>query len=85
MPPTALTIEMEAILKDWELLKKISQAVNAAYEELSKKRLPFYLAAFLIGVQPNCYFQDGWIFKRAFEHASVRLDSNAREGRIDWK
>lgn len=135
----------EAILKDWELLKKISQAgkiavwrigveaenpdiakaggnpqsVNAAYEELSKKRLPFYLAAFLIGAQPNCYFQygwgwtlqdgslvdypelrkplgrplgdftrsapDGWTFKREFEHASVWLDLNAREGKIDWK
>ena len=59
--------------------------MNAAYEELSKKRLPFYLAAFLIGAQPNCDFQYGWISKREFEHASVRLDLNAREGRIDWK
>ena len=138
-------LNKEAILKDWELLKKIfhagkiavwrigvevenpdiakaggsPQSMSAAYEELSKKRLPFYLAAFLIGAQPNCYFQygwgwtlqdgtlveypelrkplgkplgdftrstpDGWIFNREFEHASVWLDLNAREGRIEWK
>jgi hypothetical protein len=138
-------LKKEAILKDWELMKKISQAgkisvwrigvetenpdvakaggspqsMNAFYEELSKKQMPYYLAAFLIGAQPNSYFQygwgwtlqdgplvdypelrkplgkplgdftrsapNGWIFKREFEHASVLLDLNAREGKIEWK
>jgi len=138
-------LKKEAILKDWELMKKISQAgkisvwrigvetetpdvakaggspqsMNASYEELSKKQMPYYLAAFLIGAQPNSYFQygwgwtlqdgplvdypelrkplgkplgdftrsapNGWIFKREFEHASVLLDLNAREGKIEWK
>lgn len=129
-------LKKEAILKDWEQLKKISQAgklavwrigvevenpqsEKAANEGLSKKQMPYYLAAFLIGAQPNCYFQygwgwtlqdgplidypelrkplgkplgdftrsapDGWIFKREFEHASVLLDLNAREGKIEWK
>ncbi len=135
----------EAIVKDWGLLKKISQAgkisvwrigmeiehpdiaqanrntesANAAYEALAKKELPFHLAVFLIGAQPNSYLQygwgwvlksgplaeypefknklgkplgdytranpDGWIFQRKFEHASVWVDLNQREGRIEWK
>ncbi|MGA0094791.1 MAG: putative glycoside hydrolase, partial [Chthoniobacterales bacterium] len=82
-------LSKEAILKDWEQMKKISQAgkiavwrigveaegpglstiagkrsaVDAAYEELSKKRIGYYLAAFLMGAQPNCYFQYGWGWK----------------------
>jgi hypothetical protein len=138
-------LSKEAILKDWEQMKKISQAgkiavwrmgvevegpglskiagkrsaVDAASEELSKKRIGYYLAAFLMGAQPNCYFQygwgwklqsgplvgypefkkplgkplgdfartdpGGWIFKREFEHASVWLDLDAREGKVEWK
>lgn len=138
-------LKKEAILKDWDLMKKISQAgkisvwrigietanpdvakaggsqqvMNAAYEELSKQQMPYYLAAFLIGAQTNSYFQygwgwtlqdgplvdypelrrplgkplgdftrsapDGWIFKRDFEHASVRLDLNTSEAKIEWK
>jgi hypothetical protein len=95
------------------------QSRDAAYEALSKERVGFYLAAFLIGAQPNCYFQYGWgwelrtgpladypefkkplgkplgdftrpepggrIFKREFEHASVWLNLDTREGKIDWK
>lgn len=79
-------LSKEAILKDWELMSKISragkiavwrigveqdpmgiaktgknpQSRNSDYEALSKKRIGFYLAAFLIGAQPNCYFQYGW-------------------------
>lgn len=82
----AKTLTKETILKDWELLKKLSQAgkigvwrigveadypdlgkaaknrqaADAAYEALSKERLPFYLAAFLVGAQPYSYFQYGW-------------------------
>jgi len=92
---------------------------DAEYEKLSRQRLPYYLAAFLIGAQPQSYFQygwgwglktgplvqhpefakplgaprgdfvrpdpKGWIFQREFEHASVRVDLNAREGKIVWK
>ena len=138
-------LSKEAILKDWEQMKKISQAgkiavwrigvevegrdlskaeekrraTDAESETLSKERIDYYLAAFLIGVQPNCYFQygwgwtlqdgalagypefkkplgkpladfdrpdpGGWIFKREFEHASVWLDLNTREGKVEWK
>ena len=79
-------LSKEAILRDWEQMKKISQtekiavwrigveaqdadtakpqgepgAVDADYEALSKERIGFYLAAFLMGAQPNCYFQYGW-------------------------
>jgi len=141
----AKLLTKEAILQDWELLKKISQAgkigvwrigveadhpelgkaaknrpaADAVYETLSKERLPFYLAAFLIGAQPYSYFQygwgwtlrsgplagypefdkplgkptgaytrpdpNGWIFQREFEHASVWLDLNSREGKIEWR
>jgi hypothetical protein len=92
---------------------------DAEYETLSKKRLPFHLAVFLIGAQPGSYFQygwgwklqtgplagypefskplgkplgeysrespDSWVFRRDFEHASVWLDLDGREGKIDWK
>jgi hypothetical protein len=138
-------LSKEAILKDWEQMKKISQAgkiavwrigvevegrdlskaegkrraTDAESETLSKELIDYYLTAFLIGVQPNCYFQygwgwtlqdgalvgypefkkplgkplgdfdrpdpGGWIFKREFEHASVWLDLNTREGKVDWK
>ena len=138
-------LSKEAILKDWDQMKKLSHAgkiavwrigveqenpeiaqsrgesgsVDAAYEALSKKRIGFYLAAFLMGAQENCYFQygwgwklrtgplagypefkkplgkplgdfarpdpGGWIFKREFEHASVWLDLDAREGKVEWK
>ena len=138
-------LSKEAILKDWELMSKISEAgkiavwrigvekekpeiaetgkdphsVDAAYLALSKKRMGFYLSAFLMGAQPNCYFQygwgwklqtgplaghpefkkplgkprgdftrpdpGGWIFKREFQHASVWLDLEAREGKVEWK
>lgn len=138
-------LSKEAILKDWELMSKISKAgkiavwrigvekekpeiaetrkdphsVDAAYLALSKKRMGFYLSAFLMGAQPNCYFQygwgwklqtgplaghpefkkplgkprgdftrpdpDSWIFKREFQHASVWLDLEAREGKVEWK
>jgi len=30
------------------------------HEELSKKRIDFYLSTFLIGAQPDSYFQYGW-------------------------
>ena len=138
-------LSKEAMLKDWALLKKISEAnkiavwrigveiedrtaeggaskprlSDAVYDARARKQLPFYLAAFLIGAQPYSYFQygwgwelktgplagfpefkrplgkplgdftrpdpNGWIFRREFEHASVWLDLNAREGKIEWK
>ena len=82
----AQLLTKEAIVNDWELLKRISaagkiavwrigvevesrtpppaakqgQLSDAASEELSRKRLPFYLAAFLVGAQPYSYFQYGW-------------------------
>jgi hypothetical protein len=34
--------------------------MNAACEGLSKKPMPYHLAAFLIGAQPDSYFQYGW-------------------------
>ena len=134
-----------AIVKDWELLQRISRAgkiavwrvgvevedrnpadtgrksrlTDAEYEALSKKRMSFYLAAFLIGAQPHSYFQygwgwglqtgplagypewkrrlgkplgeytrpnpKGWVFQREYEHASVQVDLEAREGKIEWK
>ena len=37
------------------------RSVAAGYfEELSKRKIDFYLAAFLIGAQPDSYFQYGW-------------------------
>jgi len=33
---------------------------DTAYETLAKKRVSFYLAAFLIGARPYSYFQYGW-------------------------
>ena len=141
--PTLLT--KEAILNDWTLMKRVSEArkiavwrigveierrnlskadksdhwTNADYEELSKKQISFYLAAFLIGAQPYSFFQygwvwglqtgplagypelkkplgrplcdytrsdpAGWIFRREFEHASVWLNLETRQGKIDWR
>ncbi|MEP4078856.1 putative glycoside hydrolase [Haloferula sp.] len=85
----AKSLTKESILKEWTLMKEISDAgkisvwrigvkveeagrektggrgsVAASYfEELSKKRIEFYLAAFLIGAQPDSYFQYGWGWK----------------------
>ena len=135
----------EAILKDWEAMKRISRAgkaevwrigieveerdrsatrenrplTDADYEVLAKERISFYLAAFLVGAQPYSYFQygwgwrlqtgplaghpefkkrlgkplsdytrpdpGGWVFRREFEHASVSLDLDSREGTIEWR
>ncbi len=135
----------EAIVKDWQAMKRISKAgkiavwrigveveeresagvdkkrrlSDAAYEVLAKERVSFYLAAFLIGAQPCAYFQygwgwtlqdgalvdypeftkrlgtprgeytrpdpNGWVFQREFEHASVRVDLEARDGKIEWR
>jgi len=41
-------------------LSKRDGATDGEYASLAKKRLPFYLAAFLIGAQPYSYFQYGW-------------------------
>ena len=88
-------------------------------EKLSKDRLEYFLACFLIGAQPYSYFQygwgwtlssgslieypallkplgaprgaykrispEGWVFTREFEHASVWVDTEKREGKITWK
>jgi hypothetical protein len=39
---------------------KQQHMTDAESEELSKKRISYYLAAFLIGAQPQSYFQYGW-------------------------
>lgn len=100
--------------------KKLSrQESQERLEKLSKERLEFYLACYLIGAQPYSYFQygwgwrlnsgplvdypellrplgapkapysrlsaDGWEFTREFEHASVWVDTDKREGKISWK
>ncbi|ANW96599.1 hypothetical protein AXE80_10060 [Wenyingzhuangia fucanilytica] len=88
-------------------------------EELSKERLEYYQACFLIGAQPYSYFQygwgwrldtgplvdypelqkplgapkgaykrlheNGWEFTREFEHASVWVDTEKKEAKIEWK
>jgi len=88
-------------------------------EKLSKERVEFYLACYLIGAQPYSYFQygwgwtrssgslvdypefskplgrpkgaykrespDSWVFTRDFEHASVWVDTEKREGKITWR
>ena len=88
-------------------------------ERLSKDRLEFYQACYLIGAQPYSYFQygwgwtlssgslvdypellkplgtpkggyirinpEGWVFTREFEHASVWVDTEKREGKINWR
>jgi len=85
---------------------------------LSKEKLEFYLACYLIGAQPYAFFQygwgwkledgslvdfpelrnplgapkgayhrtdpDGWQFTREFEHASVWVNTETREGKISW-
>ena len=70
----------EAIVADWELMKKVSDAGKIAVwrigveveaegdanlsaaesEKLSRERLPYHLAVFLIGARPYSYFQYGW-------------------------
>lgn len=83
---------------------------------LSKERVTFSLAAFLVAAQPHSYLcytwgyremhgtfvaypefdkplgppkgdavNDGWTYTRAFEHASVFVNLETREARIDWK
>lgn len=92
---------------------------GASLEALSKERLEYYQACFLIGAQPYSYFQygwgwrlntgplvdypelmktlgapkaaykrvvvNGWEFTREFEHASVWVDTEKKEAKIDWK
>ena len=73
-------LSKEAIVRDWDVMKKISSAgkisvwrigVNkepegakfvsgAELEKFARKRLSYYLAAFLIGAQPYSYFQYNW-------------------------
>ncbi len=87
--------------------------------EISRKRIDFPLACYLIGAQPRSYFcynwgwelttgplvdypefrkplgkprgefvratPRGWTFTREFAHASVWLDLDKRQARIDWK
>lgn len=87
--------------------------------ELSKEKLEFALACYLIGAQPYSYFMyswgwklssgalvdypelqnplgppkgaynrttpDGWEFTREFEHASVWVDTESRQSKINWK
>ena len=99
-------------------MAKTNRAAAAALEALSKERLDFYLACYLIGAQPYSYFQygwgfqlsmgalvdyktlrkplgsplgpykrtspNGWEFTREFEHASVWVDTEKREGKIRW-
>lgn len=139
-------VSKEAILEDWVLMKKISEAgkisvyrmqpdlrgtefENASRRdkieyrqreigEKSKQLIEFPLACFLVGAQPYSYFcynwgwgldtgplvdyaefkkplgrpkggrirkhPDKWIFTREFEHASVWLDLENQEARIDW-
>ena len=101
------------------LRKNGGRVTPTVLEALSRKRMPYYLAAFLIGAQEHSYFQygwgwklktgplcgypelkkplgkprgdytridpGGWTFRREFEHAIVRLDLDAREGRIEWR
>jgi hypothetical protein len=134
----AKSLTKEEILKDWELMEKISKAGKSSvwrigvevedeerklsvgeYQQLAKKRLPFYLAAFLAGAVEYSYFQygwgwrldtgplvtyeefgralgkplgprarvnpGGWIFKREFEGARIRVDLKSREGSVVWK
>jgi hypothetical protein len=135
----------EAILRDWEAMKRIHEAGKiavwrigvdveerasagagrrrrpnaAACEALARERISFYLAAFLMGAQPYSYFQygwgwclqdgalvdypefkkrlgrplgeytrhdpNGWLFRRQFEHASVRVDLETRQGKVEWQ
>jgi hypothetical protein len=94
--------------------RKLSQK---EYESVSRKRISFYIAAFLMGAQEQSYLQygwgwrldtgtlcgypelkkplgkpkgeytrtdpEGWEFRREFEHASVVVDLEKREGSIE--
>ena len=87
--------------------------------KLSKEKLEFALACYLIGAQPYSYFMyswgwklssgalvdypelkkplgppkgpyqrttpDGWEFTRDFEHASVWVNTESRQGKITWR
>ncbi len=79
----AKQLTKEAIVADWALMKKISNAgkiavwrigvevdteesarlSDAGSEQLSKEKLPYHLAVFLMGAQPYSYFQYGWGWK----------------------
>lgn len=97
----------------------INGSRGVSFEELSKDRLEYYQACYLIGAQPYSYFQygwgwrldtgplvdypellkplgapkegfkrteeTGWEFTREFEHASVWVDLEKKEAKIDWK
>ncbi len=142
---SAKLLTKENIVKDWALMKKISDAKKIcvwrigvehddAYtsrqkedksskhellKKISRERISYYLAVFLIGAQEYSYFQygwgwtlhtgplcgypefnkplgkpkgeyirtdpDGWKFQREFEHASVAVDLEKREGTIAWR
>lgn len=90
-----------------------------ALEQLSKERLEYYHACYLIGAQPYAYFQygwgwrlgtgplvdyhellkplgapkeaykrvaeSGWEFTREFEHASVWVNTETKQAKIEWR
>jgi hypothetical protein len=92
---------------------------NERLAELSKEKLEYYHACYLIGAQPYSFFQygwgwqlshgslidypelqkrlgapigpytrntsDAWEFTREFEHASVWVNTETREGKIAWR
>ncbi|MEP3838625.1 MAG: putative glycoside hydrolase [Algibacter sp.] len=92
---------------------------NERFAVLSKEKLEYYHACYLIGAQPYSYFQygwgwqlahgslldypefqkplgepkgpytrtipDGWEFTREFEHASVWVNLDKKQAKIDWK
>ncbi|MBP0904939.1 putative glycoside hydrolase [Mariniflexile gromovii] len=96
----------------------IKGSTGTSLEGLSKERLEYYQACFLIGAQPYSYFQygwgwrlhtgplvdypellkplgapkgaykrvteNGWEFTREFEHASVWVDTEKMQAKIEW-